>query len=142
MKIDELLDLMDSDAVLDKNDLNRESLRITELHMKYYRIFMDEIRVLKTLDLKHAQTKKERLEYYMGQAEDDVYKAEPLHKKWLKSEVDVALSADEKLAEVEVKRDLQKQKVKMIEEYMKAIHNRSFNIRNAIEFDKFRNGII
>lgn len=142
MKIDDLLDSIESDAVLDKSNLDTESLKITQLYIKYYRIFMDEIRVLKSYDLKYAEMKKERQEYYMGLLSDEVYKAEPLHKKWLKTDIDIPLNADTKLSEIDVKRDLQKHKVKLLEDYIKRIGERSFNIRNAIEWEKFKNGVI
>jgi len=140
MKIDEILELIDSDSELDKNNLDNESLKTPKLHAKYYRIFMEEIRILKSLDIKYNQVKKDRQSYYLGDLPDEVYKEEPLHKKWLKSEIDIALKADEKLNEIDVKRDLQKMKVKLIEDFIKTLNNRSFIIRDAIEFAKFKNG--
>lgn len=141
MKIDELLDLIQSDIAMDRENLDNEALKIPLLHHKYYRLFMEEVRTLKAFDLKYAQLKKERMEFYLGTAADEVYKAEPLNKKYLKSEVDVALNADEKLSEVQVKRDLQKQKVQLLEDFIKTINNRSFLIRDAIDFRKFKEGL-
>lgn len=140
MKIDDLLALIEADSVLDKSNLDTESLKITQLYIKYYRIFMDEVRVLKSYDLKYAEMKKERQEFYLGLSADEVYKAEPLQKKWMKTDLDIPMNADPKLSEIDVKRDLQKHKVKLLEDYIKRIGERSFNIKNAIDFMKFQNG--
>jgi len=141
MKIDDLLSLIETDSVIDPNKLDVESLKISQLHAKYYKIFMEEVRMLKSYDLKYGTMKKERQEYYMGLAPDEAYKAEPLNKKWLKSEIDIALGADVKLSEIDVKRDMQRQKVKMVEEFIKTLAGRSYNIKNSIEFLKFKNGV-
>jgi hypothetical protein len=142
MKIEEIRDLMEQDSRIDETALDVESLKIPYLHSKWYKIFIDEVRVLKGIEQEYHRLMKEKTEYYLGKADDKVYEEKPLDQKILKQDLDIYLRADEDLMRLEGKRSLQQIKVDMIEEFIKSINQRSFVIRNALEFMKFKNGIL
>lgn len=141
MNIDELTREIESDSVIDQTALDSEALKIPLLHAKYYKFFMEEVRTLRAHDLRFKELKRERTDYYLGKADDDVYQAEPLNHKVLKADLDLYLDSDSKLAQAQTKRDLQKAKVQMLEDFLKTINNRSFLISNAISWRKFQNGM-
>jgi hypothetical protein len=141
MKIEEIRDLIEKDSVIDQSALDAESIRIPYLHSKWYGIFIDELKILKGIEQEWNRLVKEKTEYYLGKADDSVYEQKPLYHKVLKQDLDVYLKADDDLMKLEGKRSIQQIKVDMIEEFIKSINQRSFNIRNAIEFMKFKNGI-
>lgn len=141
MKIEDILSGIETDSVIDNSDLALESLKIPRIHAKWQRVLFDEIRVLQGLDLAVAEKKRERAEYYLGRAPDEAYEREPLDIKVLRTELELYLSSDKELAAFEAKRQLQKQKIKTVEDFMKLLHNRGFHIKNAIDFQKFMAGL-
>jgi len=141
MKSDEILKAIEEDSVIDDSDLTMESLKIPRIHAKWQRILFEEIKALHGVELAASEKKRERAEYYLGKAPTETYVNEPLDLKILRSDLDLYLSSDKELASFEAKRQIQKQKIRMIEDFMKLLHNRNFMIKNAIDFQKFLVGV-
>ncbi len=133
---------MEQDSIINPAHLDEASLAIPYLHSKWYNLFVEELRILRSIDIEYSMLLKEKTEYYLGKADDTVYIQRPLHLKILKQDVDVYLKADPDLIAVESKKSLQKIKVETIENFIKNINNRSFMIKNAIDFRKFVNGVV
>lgn len=140
MKLDELMDSIEQDSKIDKNKLDLEALKIPSLHAKYYRHFMDAIRTLRAVEQSLKDQKKNRSDYYLGKADDQVYKDEPLNFKVIKADLDLYLEADPKYATSVARRDEQRMKVTLLEDFIKTLNNRSFLISNAINYMKFQAG--
>lgn len=140
MKIGDITKMIEDDSVIDQAKLDLESVRIPYLHAKYYKIMIDEFKILKGIELEYNKVKKERSMYYMGKCDDAVYKEEPLDHRVLKADLDLYLNADEVMSSLEGKRVLQKAKVDMLESFIKTLSIRGYQIKNAIEFMKFKSG--
>lgn len=140
MKTEDIIAEIEKDSVIDDNALDSESLKIPMLHAKYYRIYMDEFRTLRALDLDYKALKKGRVHYYTGKADDEVYKQEPLNFKVLKNEVDLYLDSDDQLTKLKTRIEMQTAKVNMIEQFIKTLNNRNFIIKNAIDYKRFKSG--
>lgn len=140
MKIDELTQEIENDSIIDPIQLDKESLRIPYLQAKYFKIFMEEFKILKGMEQEFARVKKDRSLYYLGKADDEDYRKEPKDHKVLKQDLDLYLNADENVSRLEGKRVLQKAKVEMVESFLKSLNNRGFQIKNAIEWKKFQAG--
>ncbi|WEM34280.1 single stranded DNA-binding protein [Xanthomonas phage X1] len=110
------------------------------LHSKYYNYFLTELRILKGIEIEYKRVKKERHQYWLGQASDEVYKAEPKDIKILRQDLELYLDADEKLTELKSKYEMQKMKTEMLEAFIKTLNTRNFLIKNSIEFLRFKNG--
>ena len=78
--------------------------------------------------------------YYMGKASDEEYEKEPFDHKVLKSDVNLFLEADKKLNELQDRIILQTEKLKLVVEAGKIMQNKSFNIKNALDHQKFMGG--
>lgn len=141
MKTDELLSEIEKDSVIDKNHIDDAALRVPMLHAKYYRYFMDAVRNLKAYEQMLKEVKKERSDYYLGKCDDAVYKEEPLNFKVIKADLELYLEADKVYASAAAKRDEQRMKVTMLEDFIKTLNNRSFLLSNAISFAKFQAGV-
>lgn len=141
MKFSEILEMMKVDSNIDAAHLDTASLAIPYLHSKWYNVFVEELRILKGIDTEYNILYKNKMEYYLGKAPDEIYEQNPLHLKILKQDVEIYLKSDEELIAVDSKRSLQKIKVETVEGYIKNINNRSFMIKNAIDFRKFVNGV-
>lgn len=140
ISLDDLRRQIESDSNVDITRLDEESVRIPQLHSKYYQMMMEEAKTLRGMEMQLAMLRLRRQDYYLGRLDDAAYKEEPLYRKVIKSELEPYLEADEKLNRACLKVAEQKDKVKMMEEFIRNINQRSFNIRNAIEFLKFKNG--
>jgi hypothetical protein len=126
VKLSEIQDMIDIDSKIDKNHIDLEALKIPSLHAKYYRLFMESIRASRALEQVLKETKKTRSDYYLGKADDEVYKEERLNFKVLKADLDLYLNADAKYSAVVARFDEQRMKVTMLEDFIKTLNNRSF----------------
>jgi hypothetical protein len=85
--------------------------------------------------------KKDRHEYYSGKADPEVYTVEPFPFKVRDKESMVRyLDADKKLTDMKLKTELYETMINYIEDILKVILNRTYQIKNAIEFQKFTAG--
>lgn len=142
MKIDEYLEMFDEDAKIDKSDLTTESLKIPIVLAKYQRHLVQESKILRSAEHLLHKKKLDVYKYYTGDAPDEVYKQKPLNKKPLKSDIEkYYMDADTDYQKLEQEINNQAMKVKLIEDQIKALSQRSFNIKNAIDWEKFKNGI-
>ena len=140
MKLEDIQAAIEQDSKINDAKLDQESLKIPELHSKYYNIFMDELRRMKLLESEYSRLKKDRVEYYLGLAQEDVYRAEPLHRKVMRQDLDLYLESDTKLADLKLRASMQRSKVELLEAFIKTLNNRNFLIKNAIDFRRFQHG--
>lgn len=141
MKLSEIIEMIQEDSKLDYSALDAESLKIPYLHGKYYPIFIEEAKLYKRVSQEFKALKKEKMEYYLGRCEDKVYEEKPLHLKVMRSDLDIYLDADPELSALDDRVDTQKRKVEMLESFLKSLNTRGFNIKSAIDFMKFKNGM-
>ena len=141
MKTSEIQEMMKEDSKVDISSLDTESLRIPILHGKWYGILMGERKQLQSLQFDYDKIYHERYEYYAGRASDDTYHNSPINYKATKQEIEIHISADDKVQAMKGKIFIQKEKVDMIDAFLKNVINaRSFHIKDAIAFIKFKNG--
>ena len=140
MKTKDIQDMMEQDSVIDATQLDTESLKIPMLHNKYYNIYIEEYKILKALETSLKKETKFKTEYYLGKCPDSVYTEKPLNLKILKADVETYIQTDNDIIEINTKITIQKVKVDLIDAFIKQINQRSFNIKNAIEFLRFKNG--
>ena len=145
MNLDELKAAIKQDANIDSTELGVEALKIPQVHAKYLAILSD----LRLLFTKHQNElsilKLRKWKIYTGKAsqeELDSWGEEPSDLTLLKSDVDQFIEADTKVIELKSKLSVTEVKVKMVEEFVKALNNRNFAIKSAIEWQKMMNGIV
>ena len=142
MTNDEYLEMFEIDAFIDKNELTTESLKVPLLMAKYQRHLITESKILKGAEQLLEKRRLELYKYYTGDEPDAVYKEKPLNKKPLKGDIEkYYMDADPDYQKLEQQIQNQSLKVRLIEEQLKALTQRSFYIKNAIDWEKFKNGI-
>jgi len=83
----------------------------------------------------------ERYNYYTGKADPEVYAEEPFpYKVRDKEALQRHMDADDKLNKVDLKIRYYDVQLKFLEEIIKNISNRTFQIKNAIEWHRFQAG--
>ena len=140
MKIENIKDMIERDKSIDYTQLDTASLKIPEQAVKYQQLSHDEAVILRYLEREYNIMKLRRWMYYMGKADDEVYEKEPFDHKVLKSDVNLFLEADKKLNELQDRIILQTEKLKLVVEAGKIMQNKSFNIKNALDHQKFMGG--
>jgi len=140
MKIEDIKDMLEKDRSIDHTRLDTESLKIPEQAVKYQQMAHDEAVILRYLEREYNIMKLKRWMYYMGKASDEEYEKEPFDHKVLKSDVNTFLEADSKLCNIQDRIILQTEKLKLVVEAGKVMQNKSFNIKNALEHQKFMGG--
>lgn len=143
MKLEDIEVSWQQDCKIDPSNLAVESLKIPELHHKYFMMFIGERGTLKAYEQKYRDMYKLKYEYYMGIMDEDELKAngwEPNPLKILKQDLPIYMESDKDLSLLTSKIEFQKDKVNFLESVVKMIPNRGFLIKNAIDFLKFTNG--
>jgi hypothetical protein len=140
MKIEDIKDMLEKDRSIDHTQLDTESLKIPEQAVKYQQMAYDEAVTLRYLEREYNIMKLNRWMYYMGKADDEVYEKEPFDHKVLKSDVNIFLDSDKQINELQDKISTQTEKLKLVVEAGKVMQNKSFNIKNALDHQKFMGG--
>jgi len=144
MTLDQMMEEWRLDATVDSTELGIASLKIPELHSKYLKIYFDERRKLKALEFQSKDLSLKKYEYYNGklsQEELDELNWEPFVKRLMKNEVDMYLDSDKDIIQNNVRIINQKEKLAFLEEVIKNLNQRNFQIKNAIEWKKFTQGV-
>jgi len=137
-----LQQMWEKDSKIDIDNLHTESLNIPVLHSKYYDIYNNLMLLRKKAEQQKKNVRHERYEYYSGKADPDVYIKDPFPKKIRdKDTMTKYLDADERLSTVSMKIEYYDVMLKYIEEILKQIGNRTYQIKNSIEFMRFSSGL-
>jgi|TARA_B100000902_G_C27246253_1_gene882780 hypothetical protein len=141
MNLDKIQEMWQKDSVIDPDNLHDESLKIPQLHSKYYTIYNTTTLLREKAKDSFNRVKLERYNYYTGKAPAEVYVQEPFpYKVREKDAIQRYLEADEKLNTIELKIRYYDVMLKFLEEVIKTISNRTFQIKNAIDWNKFQAG--
>lgn len=143
MKIDDIMESWYKDSKIDETELGAESLRIPMLHHKYYKIMIEEALLLKKYEYDYKNMYRLKHEYYMGILDEETLKQQqwdPNPLRILKQDLPTYIDSDSDLQTIQIKIDIQKQKLSFLESAVKTITNRGFLIKNAIEWERFKVG--
>ena len=141
MNLDKIQEMWERDAVIDPDNLHDESLKIPQLHSKYYTIYNTITLLREKARTQYTKIKLERYNYYTGKAEPEVYAEDPFpYKVREKDAIQRHLDADERLTTIDLKIRYYDATLKFLEEIIKVISNRTYQIKNAIEWHRFQSG--
>lgn len=143
MTLSEIQSQVRKDLKINDLELDIESLRIPSLHSKYLQLLTEHSLLLKKTQGDYAVLKRNKWIYYTGKASEEVYKEKgdfPLKLK-TKDEERTFIEADEEVRELKGKVEYYETVVEYLQEVVKSISNRSFQIKNAIEWRKFEAGV-
>ena len=134
--------MWEKDSQIDPDNLHTESLKVPSLHAKYHDMFNNFLLLRKKAEQQRKNIRHERYEYYSGKADPEVYQKNPFGKKIRdKDTMTKYLDADEKLSNSSLKIDYYDTMLVYLESILKVIQNRTFQIKNAIEFMRFNSGL-
>ena len=141
MDLDKIQEMWEKDSQIDPDNLHDESLKIPQLHSKYYTIYNTITLLREKARETFNKVKLERHNYYTGKAPAEVYVEDPFpYKVRDKEALQRYMEADDKLNSIDLKIRYYDVMLKFLEEVIKNISNRTFQIKNAIEWHRFQAG--
>ena len=138
--LEELFEETASDLKLIEDDLVRESLRTPYLYDKYLKEHTLAGLELKRIENDYRELVKDKTEYYLGKSSKEVYDENPFDKVVIKSELSIYLDADSELRILDEMKEYASARKEFLNKTLTGITNRQWNIKNAIEWNKFLNG--
>ena len=143
MNLSEIQDQVKRDLKINDLELDIESLRIPALHTKYLQLLTENSLKLKKANGELSVLKRNKWIYYTGKAPEEVYKEKgdfPLKLK-TKDEERTFIEADEDIQKKKTEVEYYETVVDYLQEIVRQIGQRNFQIKNAIEWRKFEAGM-
>ena len=141
MDLEKIQEMWENDSTSDPDNLHDESLKIPQLHSKYYTIYNTITLLREKARETYNRVRLERHNYYTGKAPAEVYVEDPFpYKVRDKEALQRYMEADDKLNSIDLKIRYYDVMLKFLEEIIKTVANRTFQIKNAIEWHKFQAG--
>ena len=141
MNLDQIQEMWEKDSQIDPDNLHDESLKVPQLHSKYYTLYNTITLLIEMARGTYNRIKLERHNYYTGKATAEVYAEEPFpYKVRDKEALQRYMDDDEKLNTIDLKIRYYDVMLKFLEEIIKTVSNRTFQIKNAIDWHKFQSG--
>ena len=141
MDLEKIQEMWEKDSHIDPDNLHDESLKIPQLHSKYYTLYNTITLLREKARESYAKVRLERYNYYTGKATAEVYAEEPFpYKVREKDAIQRHLDADDKMNKIDMKIKYYDVMLKFLEEIIRAVSNRTYQIKNAIEWNKFQAG--
>ena len=141
MNLEQIQEMWEKDSKIDPDNLHDESLKIPQLHSKYYTIYNTITLLRERAREQYSKVRLERYNYYTGKAPAEAYVEEPFpYKVREKDAIQRHLEADDKMNKVDMKIKYYDIMLKFLEEVIRAVSNRTYQIKNAIEWNKFQAG--
>ena len=141
MNLEQIQEMWEKDSKIDPDNLHDESLKIPQLHSKYYTLYNTITLLRERAREQYSKVRLERYNYYTGKATAEVYAEEPFpYKVREKDAIQRHLEADDKMNKVDMKIKYYDIMLKFLEEIIRVVSNRTYQIKNAIEWNKFQAG--
>lgn len=146
MKLTELQEAWKTDAQIDHTNLGRSAARTPELHAKYLNLLTSARLQARKAESDYYKLRNVKYRYFRGeltrQELDNLGWAQYQGVKPLKSDMDEMLNTDTDLITAQDKLEYLKTVLYQLESILKSIHSRTWDIKNAIEWEKFSNGMM
>lgn len=143
MKLEDIQAAWKQDSAIDRTELGEESLKIPQLHSKYFNIFSQERLTLRKLEADYKRLLRLKHEYYTGViSEEDLREQQwtPFMLKVLRTDLSMYIDGDTDIQTLQLKIEMQKEKVDFLDSAIKSLTTRGYQIKNAIDWTRFQMG--
>ena len=141
INLDKIQSMWQEDCKIDIDNMHEESIKVPQLHSKYHEI-LNNLILLRTKAQKiQKSVRHERYEYYSGKADPEVNEREPFPKKVRDKDALIRyMDADDRVSDANLKVEYYDVMINYTESILKQISNRTYQIKNSIEWHKFQAG--
>lgn len=144
MKLTELQDMWKKDCEINIMDLANEALRGPKLHAKYLAMLTSTRLQLRKAEAEYLRLRKNKERYYRGELSREELEEfgweQYLHNKPLKNEMESVLQTDDDIINQYDKLEYYKTLLYMLEQIIKSLNGRNWEVRAAIDWRKFTEG--
>lgn len=146
MKLTDLQEEWAKDSRINETNLGSEAARVPTLHAKYI-TYISKVKLqLRKAESDYLNTRRKKYKYYRGEMSiqelDDEGWDQFQGNKPLKNEMDELLACDEHLIELQDKVEYFKTVLYTLEQIIRSINSRTWDIKSSIEWTKFTNGMM
>lgn len=146
MKLSDLQQSWAEDCKIDELNLGKESARTPNLHAKYLNYLTSTRLNLRKAESDYFNMRRLKYKYYrgeltQGELEENGW-AQWQGNKPLKNEMDEFLQCDTDLIELQDKIEYFKTVLYQLEQVIRSLNSRTWDIKNCIEWNKFTSGMI
>ena len=142
MNLETLQEKWKTDCQIDTDQYGNASIIIPQLHQRWMEFYNTFSLMKKEREGEMRRLIKEKWIYYKGKAPSTVYKEMPFDLKLTdKKELEMFITADDDVKKLQYKIDYIEQVLLFLDGVLKMINNRNFQIKNAIDWEKFKNGL-
>ena len=146
MKLSDLQDSWKDDCKIDEMNLGRVSARTPNLHAKYLNYLSSTRLNLRKAESDYLNCRRMKYKYYRGEMTKQELEDEGWEQwqgnKPLKNEMDEFLTVDSDLILLQDKVEYFKTVLYQLEQIIRSLNSRTWDIKNAIEWNKFTNGMM
>jgi hypothetical protein len=140
--LEKIQEMWERDSIIDPDNLHTESLNIPVLHARYYDMYNNIILLKKKSEQQKRNIRHKKYEYYTGKADPDIYIENPFPKKIRDKEtLQKYMDADESLSQASLKVEYYDVMLSYLQDILKMIHNRTYQIKNSIDYQRFASGL-
>ena len=141
INLDKIQSMWQEDCKIDIDNMHEESIKIPQLHSKYHEMLNNLILLRTNAQKIQKSVRHQRYEYYSGKADPEVYQREPFPKKVRDKDALIRyMDADDRVSEANLKVEYYDVMINYTESILKQISNRTYQIKNSIEWHKFQAG--
>lgn len=142
MTLEELQELADKDLKINETELDLESIKTPQLHNKWLKHYTKFKLLLTRAEDDLKTLRRDKWEYYTGKSDPSVYALKPFDLKILKTDIDKYLEADEDIQKMTQKVVYLNTVVDYLDRTLRVIVNRTYTIKNAIDWRRFTSGAV
>ena len=136
--------MWEQDCRIDETNLGRAAARVPELHAKYINILSTVKLQLRKAESDYLRLRKLKQAYYKGELSQEELSElgweQYLHNRPLKNEMDEVINSDEDVIKIVDKVEYIKTILYQLEQIIRSINSRTWDIKSSIEWHKFTNG--
>lgn len=136
-------DKWEEDAHFELDKLDEAARNVPLLHARWWKFYSSERLRLRKIEMEFKRLERLRWEYWLGKLDDETREAQgwpPQPLKILQTNVDRYLTADDVLEEHHKRVIMAEETVKFLEDVIKNINRRGYDISNAINYLRFKMG--
>jgi len=146
MKLTEIQEMWNKDSKINDLDLGKSSTQTAELHAKYLNLLTNSKLQLRKFEADNLRLRRNKFKYYRGEMtreelEDNGW-LQYQGVKPLKNEMDEIINCDEDVIKSIDKVEYIKAVHYQLEQIIRSLNGRAWEIKNAIEWTKFTNGLM
>lgn len=146
MKLSEIQEMWTNDCKIDQLNLGPESTKTPELHSKYLNLLSNSKLQLRKYEAEYFRLRGRKMKWYRGELSrqdlEDLGWDQWLGNKPLKNELDDIIQCDDDIIKAQDKVEYIKATIYQLEQIIRSLNSRTWDIKSAIEWTKFTNGLM